>query len=166
MKSLSSQVLRPTTLLVATTVDPASLNIATSLIHRQHLWKELSEGKVWYSSNSETNNVFLWLQDKPLLHMNYVDKLFKEAACIQPHVSDVIFLSKHAAASGIPSLTVHPIGIPWTTDTIRNGGLAGRCSPPNYRISSLFRSLVEKVETMNLKATYQVSTDVCHQLLS
>lgn len=157
IKSLNS--FRTNTLLVATTVDPASLNIATSLINRQNLWKELSLGKVWVSNYSDmNNNVFLWLQDRPLLHMNYVDKLFKEEVCFpEERLDDVIFLSKHAAASGIPSLTVHPIGIPWTTDTIRNGGLAGRCSPPSYHIGSLFRSLSRKVEAMELQKTYQVS---------
>jgi len=153
---------------VATTTDPASLNIATSLISRQHLWKEQSNtDKVWVSkqrNNDVSNinsNVFLWLQDQPLLHMNYVDKLFKEETKLflqEQRVDDVIFLSKHSAASGIPSLTVHPIGIPWTTDTVRNGGLAGRCSPPSYHINSLFRTLTQKVEEMDLQKTYQVSS--------
>jgi D-aminoacyl-tRNA deacylase len=151
--------LKSNTLLVATTLDPASLNIATSLINRNYVWRELQAGKIWFSQNSVTSsNVFLWLQDKPLLHLNYVDQMFKqEAQLLHQQVDDVVFLSKHAAASGIPSLTVHPIGIPWTTDVIRNGGLPGRCSPPSFRISSLYRALVAKMNKLTEKTTdYQV----------
>ena len=62
-------------------------------------------------------NAFLWIQESSMLWMNYPEVLFRalfdtDAA---PDVSNIIFLSKHSAASGQPSLTVHPIGIPYQT---------------------------------------------------
>jgi D-tyrosyl-tRNA(Tyr) deacylase len=76
--------------------------------------------KVCTSVADETSVVWLWIQDKPLLHMNNVDKLFNEQFLTSELEADrdsrgvnfdeVLFLSKHCAASGKASLTVHPIG--------------------------------------------------------
>ena len=186
--------LKTNSLLVASTVDPASLNIARSLLSRTNIWKEVDKGKIWITSSSiksrnqnENNSVFLWLQQKPLLHLNYADECFKnellssasynsvfgdENESITPKVSeyinkllqldDVVFLSKHSAASGIASLTVHPIGIPWSTDIVRNGGLAGRCSPPSFRISTLYRSLLQRVNEHHMENKCQVTLEATH----
>lgn len=206
--------LKSTSLLVASTVDPASFNLAQSLLAKTGVWKEINKGNIWMSSSASYdgtvikssssfpqfrhNYVYLWLQNQPLLHLNYVDELFRKelssstssslymdyltssssasyispsssvaevttpcnipnlfntqqvtdssssfsSSLLLPHIDDVLFLSKHSAASGISSLTVHPIGIPWTTDTIRNGGVAGKCSPPSFRIAALYRLLL------------------------
>ena len=197
--------LNTNSLLIASTVDPASYNIAQSLLCRSNIWREIEKGKIWLSSsNQRHNNVFLWLQHKPLLQLNYADDCFRNelslsssplssssayitdfyskryhpqlssssSSILSPpplqstssshnghhnlNLDDVIFLSKHSAASGIASLTVHPIGIPWSTDVVRNGGITGRCSPPSFRISSLYRSLLQRVEELNVKYKYQV----------
>ena len=60
----------------------------------------------------------------------------------EEYISDLLFLSKHVAASGKPSLTIHPIGIPWQLENSRSGGIPGKCSPPNYRMASLYRQLM------------------------
>jgi D-aminoacyl-tRNA deacylase len=145
--------LRTNTLLVATTIDPASVNIAHALINRS-IWKEHNQNI--FQSIYGANTVFLWLQDTSLLRLNYVDDLFRQTSLIEHQFDDVIFLSKHSAASGIASLTVHPIGIPWSSDIVRSGGLPGRCSPPSFRISSLLQSLSKKVIEQGVSDKYQV----------
>jgi D-tyrosyl-tRNA(Tyr) deacylase len=128
LRSYSSNVL-----LVATTVDEASNNIAQALKASCCNWKTWSSSKdssilsvsalnykVCTSVADETSVVWLWIQDKPLLHMNNVDKLFNEQFLTSELEADrdsrgvsfdeVLFLSKHCAASGKASLTVHPIG--------------------------------------------------------
>ena len=128
LRSYSTNVL-----LVATTVDEASINIAQALKESCCTWRTWSTSKessilsvsapnnqVCSSADTESSAVWLWIQDKPLLHMNNVDKLFNEqfltsvfeTDCSHKSVSfdEVLFLSKHCAASGKASLTVHPIG--------------------------------------------------------
>lgn len=151
--------MKSSTLLVGTTLDPASVNIANSLISRHLIWTEFSRHNNIWSAKGNHNHVYLWLQDSPLLHLNYADRLFADVAKLpSTQLNDVIFLSKHSASSGIASLTVHPIGIPWTTDVQRNGGLAGKCSPPSFRIASLYRAMSQRMTIdTSLAQKYQVS---------
>jgi hypothetical protein len=106
----------------------------------------------------------MWVQDRPLLELNMADELFHhELTCLGKAVNpinDVVFVSKHAAASGTASLTVHPIGISWETDTTRSGGIAGRCSPPSFRISSFYRSLLQEVKEFGIDKKYEVTLEV------
>lgn len=111
-----------TTLLVASILDKASMNMARSMIRTIEAWEPCSilenptmDGlSIWKSQNS-----YLWIQERPLLQLDHVNKLFEEKfsdliGTIQ--IDNVVFLSKHKAASGIAALTVHPIGIPSQTD--------------------------------------------------
>jgi len=113
---LFSSLLHPKgTLLVATQIDTASVNIATKFLEKyKHKWFEVDKG-LWKSRNRRNELVMLWLQEEPLLYLNNIDELFKNSysnilAEIGFYASEVIFLSKHRAASGTPALTVHPIG--------------------------------------------------------
>jgi len=115
------------------------------------------------------NIVFLWLVNEPLLHLNRPNTLFLEdLTCADEHkeaeygVNEVFFLSRHVASSGTLSLTVHPIGIPWLLDSTTSGGIPGKCSPPNRRISSLFRSILGETKFRNLENKYQVTLEATH----
>ena len=123
------------TLIVSTTADTASLNIADALRESSSSWTTYltsERSSVYFtkttpslsqSSSLATQHdhlVYLWVQNQPLLHLNNVDILLNEelllcdtvAAKINESIKfdEVIFLSKHSAASGKASLTVHPIG--------------------------------------------------------
>jgi hypothetical protein len=122
------------TLFVATTTDAASLNIASALRDSSSTWNShLSTEKssiLWTKSNAPSSElscsgescsrvVWLWIQNQQLLNMNSPDRLFnQELSCTSSSerglddviFDEVIFLSKHCAASGKASLTVHPIG--------------------------------------------------------
>jgi D-tyrosyl-tRNA(Tyr) deacylase len=120
------------------------------------------------------DRLFFWIVDHPLLTLNYPNVHFQNlltnyyfpigtpASSLslseenrmknQIHskedllIDNVFFVSKHAAASGTVSLTVHPIGIPHLKESGRNGGIAGRCSPPNPHIGSLYRSIYQQTK--------------------
>eukprot|EP01038_Epipyxis_sp_PR26KG_P004637 gene4637-6518_t len=122
-----------------------------------------------------SNSVLLWIIDEPLLHFNHPDAIFQSKFLTNSNYSstishknspinicEVIFLSKHAAASGITSLTVHPIGIPWLTDNTRAGGIPGKCSPPNSRISSLYREILDLTKTNNQQDNFQITLEATH----
>ena len=117
------------TLIVSTTADAASVNIADALKESCSQWEtylitETSSVYCTMAASSETipsdHLVWLWVQNQPLLHLNNVDLLLNEEllSCDTAAertiesitFNEVIFLSKHCAASGKASLTVHPIG--------------------------------------------------------
>ena len=120
------------TLIVSTTLDTASVNIADALKSSCDKWtvhSTSSESSVYYTKasssliSSEYNEdrlVWLWVQNQPLLHLNHVHQLLNNELLSTTTADskideiiafdEVIFLSKHCAASGKASLTVHPIG--------------------------------------------------------
>ena len=101
----------PSTLLVATRDDDASLKIAEALITGYDVWEpwNVSDfvGDVWRSRRS---SVYLWLRTDSMLHHDHVDEAFTQRTGIR--LTDLIFVSRHQSSSGNPSLTVHPIGNP------------------------------------------------------
>lgn len=71
-------------------------------------------------------------------------------------IDEVIFLSRHKAASGIPTLTVHPIGNYGKADY---GGKSGELVPSAPRLmTSLLCQLKEKAQGL----PFQVSFEVTH----
>ena len=111
---------------------------------------------------------YLWLQNSPLLKLDFADELFvskfNELNSIPSEdkeelkISDILFLSKHSAASGTRSLTIHPIGIPWLADSKDTGGKPGKCVPPHLDIAGLFRKISNEIKVVNLNDKYQVFT--------
>jgi hypothetical protein len=84
------------TLLVATTKDTASLNIANALVTRE-AWKEVAD-RVWDHSSGQA---WLWLQEESLLeldnpHMMSELPLSGEDKNI---IEEVIFQSRHSRAA-------------------------------------------------------------------
>ena len=153
------------TLLVGTTIDEASKNIVSSLLATD-LWSRMTGGSsegIYIAKNKP--NIYLWMQDESLLRLDNVHRTFSDTTGLDhSSFSEVIFLSKHAAASGIPSLTVHPIGVPWLkqSDCERYGGIGGRASPPSNRIGSLYRSLLKETVARQLDDTFQVTLEATH----
>lgn len=81
-------------LIVYSTADIASLNAANSIIDAHNL----REGK---PGAYEDGEIRLMRTDVRLLHAESVDEAGAEL---------VIFLSRHSSSSGIPAITVHPLG--------------------------------------------------------
>ena len=109
------------TLLIASTTDMASMNIVNNLL-TQDRWENLindldpSDNEGYYMKTNTNNNIFLWVQKEPLLRLDNAHQIFTQRyleliSDNTKFINDAIFLSKHCAASGTVSLTVHPIGI-------------------------------------------------------
>jgi D-aminoacyl-tRNA deacylase len=120
--------------LVASRADPASMNIRDRLLEAgtfERTNRTFRDAPVW--SRSETVLVEV---AGPSIHDEALDGDLKATGL---PVMDVWFLSKHAAKSGTPSLTVHPIG----NHTVAEfGGRPGTLPPASPRdMGALLRRL-------------------------
>ncbi len=101
----------PTTLIVATRDDKASLTMANALLSDTDLWEPLlcfeTIRDLW---RCRTSPVYLWLRSDSMLYHDDLDDDFTR--CTGVSITDIIFISRHQSASGSPALTVHPIGNP------------------------------------------------------
>ena len=67
--------------------------------------------------------------------------------------TEVLFLSRHASASGTRCLTVHPIGNPRLSVSDQEpklGGRAGRCPPPSSRMARLLKAVKVRAAQVGL----------------
>jgi D-aminoacyl-tRNA deacylase len=121
-------------ILVCNRADPASVNIRDRLLERgtfEQAQRTFRGAPVW--ARSET--VLLEVAG-PTVTDEALDRDLQETGW---PIMDVWFLSKHAAKSGHPSLTVHPIGNHAQADF---GGRAGTLSPASPRdMGALLRRL-------------------------
>lgn len=96
---------RPMRLLLCSMVDEASVNIRDAILGLGG-WSEggLFQGAPWYRRGTDL------LAAIPGMHLyaDDVDKAVADSCGVE--VDSVVFLSRHRAVSGIPTLTVHPIG--------------------------------------------------------
>ncbi|KAI7986480.1 D-aminoacyl-tRNA deacylase [Camellia lanceoleosa] len=143
------------TLVVATTIDPASIGPASALLSMPG----------WYPS--------------PLLQnmssfTNRAVRLLKHDKSIEATgevVDEVIFLSKHTATSNRPALTVHPIGTKTMLIGMPHlrqdevppaGGKPGWAAPPNPRIGPWLWLLKAIAESHNLTPEFEVTLEATH----
>ena len=149
-------------LLLASTEDAASVAQHRALLDRGG-WAPLpppaAGTQAWASGD-----VRMWLLDEGFLHQDDVDKRWVAAGGERP--SELIFLSRHAAASGKPCLTVHPIGVAdlhASAETLeRGGGRAGTLPPPARRLAPLWRRLCALKKSDALPAGFDVSLEATH----
>tara|TARA_X000000368_G_C23005636_1_gene701042 strand:+ start:653 stop:1564 length:912 start_codon:yes stop_codon:yes gene_type:complete len=118
--------------------DIASTNQADELLKMAD-WSEMSpiEGLPAYSYKDAR---MWWIKDGCLWEDD-LDKRWLQATGEKP--SEIIFPSRHSAASGNASLTLHPIGtMQVPEDQVPDyGGKAGDCPPPNPRIAAWWREM-------------------------
>ncbi|OPY31285.1 MAG: D-tyrosyl-tRNA(Tyr) deacylase [Methanomassiliicoccales archaeon PtaU1.Bin124] len=137
--------------MLASEEDVAGINIRDRLLEAAK-WEEVAtfDGRPVL----KTNGLLLASMAKPHLFANDVDKEFMAATGLK--IDDIIFLSRHRAASGIPTLTVHPIGNYGKADY---GGKEGQLVPLSPALmTALLRQL--KIESNGLP--FQVSYEVTH----
>ena len=139
--------------------DIASFNQAKYLLAKFN-WEtlDLVEGKSAY----RYNDVRMWMFDGGILFEDDIDKRwYKETGEL---VSEVIFPSRHAAASGKPSLTLHPIGVPhlMNNEQPKFGGKSGYAPPPSTRLSSWWKMLQNYVKGTDLADQFELTLEVTH----
>lgn len=129
---------------VASATDPASMNIAARL-------QELAS---WQPKGEFLGRPVLWSEPFAMVHIpdlhiyhEHLDAQLKEQAGLEPEV--IIFASKHKAASGQRTLTVHPLG---NFGEARFGGQAGKLCPaaPRHQSHAL-RVLAQQAKEAGLK---------------
>ena len=116
-------------LIIASEADPASINLRDRLLEKAE-WKEEGEfegQQIWHLSKNYGDfclaGTRLITIDKLHIHAERIDQKWFEETNIK--IESIVFLSRHRAASGRPSLTVHPVGNWGKADY---GGLPGEVS--------------------------------------
>lgn len=134
--------------IVASVKDPASINIANSLIDQFSFDKT---GDYFEENSIYThNNIKLIYSNKDLLYLNYLDHLFNPRA--------YIFLSHHRSEKSIPCLTAHFPGL--FTTNVAYGGLPEQLS---ITYPSLFKKYIINLWGLrNEIVGYQVTVEPMH----
>ena len=137
-------------LLVASAPDPASLNIRDRLLEMGE-WQECGtfRGQRCY----RLRHMLMVSFDDLHLRLDHVDRLVGEA--LEVKIGEVFFLSKHRAASGRPTLTVHPIG---NFGRAEYGGRDGTLVPASPAfMSGLLRALSVSAKGLPFEVSYEVT---------
>ncbi len=137
-------------LLVASLPDPASVNLRDRLLEAAG-WSE--EGEYQGRRCFWLRDMLMISEDQLHLHLDHVDRTIGETLGVQ--IDEVVFLSKHRAASGKPTLTVHPIGNFGKADY---GGREGALVPasPSF-LSGLLRTLASTARGLPFEVSYEVT---------
>ncbi|XP_068643342.1 D-aminoacyl-tRNA deacylase [Aristolochia californica] len=146
-------------LVVATTIDPASVGPASALLAMPG-WHP---GPFVQDIPSFVNgDVRLLKHDNSIVAEDNLDKRWEDAT--GEVVDEVIFLSKHTAVSNRPALTVHPIGVPHLTeDEIPPaGGKPGWAGLSNPRIGPWLRLLKTIATDHNLTPEFEITLEATH----
>lgn len=137
-------------MLVASVPDPASVNLRDRLLEAAK-WSE--EGEFHGYPCHRLRDMMMVSIDQLHLHLDHVDQTVGRTLGID--VDEVVFLSKHRAASGKPTLTMHPIGNFGKADF---GGREGTLVPasPSF-LSGLLRSLSSSAKGLPFEVSYEVT---------
>ncbi len=123
----------------------------------------------WYALPAVENNPayayqhlrMLYLPDG-LLFEDHLDLRWERAT--GERVSEIIFPSRHVAASGQPSLTLHPIGVPPLPLDEQGpyGGHGGHAPPPSPRLAPWWKMLLKKAHDDPSVEGFDLSLEVTH----
>lgn len=139
--------------------DIASTNQAKALRSMDE-WREMPsvEGNPAYALEHLR---MLYLPDG-LLFEDHLESRWEMAT--GERVSEIIFPSRHVAASGRPSLTLHPIGVPHLPAGEQGpyGGQGGLPPPPSPRLAPWWKMLLQQAKQESSVEGFDVSLEVTH----
>ena len=146
-------------LIIASKADSASINLRDRLLEMSP-WEKcgLFDGNAMWKI-SKTHGPFcvegthLISIDSIHIHAEKIDEQFEKEKNLK--LKNIIFLSRHKAASGKPSLTVHPIGNWGDADY---GGIKGEVTPTS---SDIMTSLLREIKKNQLNG-YHVCFEATH----
>ena len=138
--------------------DIASTNQAKFLLE-DYSWEQRSDVETYPSY--AIGNVRMWFLPRRILWEDHLDQRWSDAT--GEDVTEVIFPSRHAAVSGQPCLTLHPIGVPHHPigEEPPFGGRSGFAPPPNPRIALWWR-LLQKKWAKRAIPEFSLSLEVTH----
>jgi len=150
------------TLLIVSEPDIASRIQGEALLNRGG-WNTIADiegGGVWVHENAD---VYLWWFPNKVLHEDNLDLRFSESTSVPLH--EVIFLTRHYAASGRPSLTLHVIGVPGELphgEHAEFGGLKGSVVLPNPRFAAWYRLMCNSAIKYALVPEFELTIETTH----
>lgn len=149
------------TLVVATTLDPASINPAKALLTMPG-WHHPGPEFDGLRSFINGDKLRLLEHDNSIIAEDDLDQRWEKAT--GETVDEIIFLSKHTAVSNLPALTVHPIGIPHLKegDEVPQGGRPGWAAPPSPRIGQWLILLKKIAQSHNLIPEFEITLEATH----
>jgi len=136
--------------LLCSEADNASVNIRDRLLELVD-WTETGE----FDDRPVLNHDDMAIVTiQPLhIHAEEIDRRIRDKLGIEPEA--IIFLSRHRAASGIPTLTVHPIGNHRSADF---GGRERTLVPASpHLMTALLRRLMEEARDLPFEVSFEVT---------
>jgi D-aminoacyl-tRNA deacylase len=137
-------------LLVCSEKDLPSVNMRSKLMGKRD-WDDMGSNDFGtFLSNGD-----MVIMSIPGLHIN-AENIDAAAEDFGIHVDDIVFMSRHSAASGMPTLTVHPIG---NYEGADYGGRARTLVVPNPH---LMTDSLRRIKELNDTDLFNVSFEVTH----
>lgn len=136
-------------LLICSEHDISSVNMRAQLLSKNEWEDQGSDGRNSYCVCG--NDVMLSTPDIHI-HADDIDDVAKKFGIA---VDDMIFMSRHKAASAIPTLTVHPIG------NYKSADLGGKVGTLVKATPALMTDALRKIAVMN-DTEHEVSFEVTH----
>ena len=137
-------------LLICYDKDPPSANMRHHLLEKRR-WEDIGE---------DDENTYMSCDDNVLMsisrkHIN-AEEIDTMAKRFGIDVDEVVFMSRHSAASGRPTLTVHPIG------NFKDAEFGGRPGTLVRSTPHLMTDALRKIKRRNDTTEYSVSFEVTH----
>ena len=146
-------------LIITSNADSASINLRERLLEMSP-WEKCGTfdgNDMWKITKTHgpfcVKGTHLISIDKIHIHAEKIDEVFERESSLK--LRNIIFLSRHKAASGKPSLTVHPIGNWGDADY---GGIKGEVTPAS---SDIMTSLLREIKKNQLNG-YDVCFEATH----
>lgn len=149
-------------LLIVSEPDIASTIQGDALLGRGG-WTEVTtveNGRCWAHDRKP---VHLWWFPGRVLMEDNLEKRYSDGSGAD--VKEVIFLSRHFAASGLPSLTLHVIGVPGESpvgETAEFGGIKGEVVLPNPRFAEWYRRMHQAGIEHGLIPEFDMTIETTH----
>ncbi len=138
-------------LLVSSLADEASINIRDGLLELGG-WKGI--GNFCGREVMERNGMIMVTIEGLHLYADHIERSVMDAIDVPPF-DDILFLSRHASASGRPSLTVHPIG---NFGKAEHGGMPETLVPASPDLmTSMLRRIGVEAKGLNFEVTFEVT---------
>ena len=149
-------------LLLASSEDPASMNILSELM-RVEGWEDSLDFPHGMVTRHSSGNVEALLIDGLHIWADGID--FEHESLTGSKLDEVLVLSRHVSASETPALTLHAIGVPGEFphgEKARSGGITGTAVPPSPRFGELFRNMCQIAKEAQLENEYDLTLETTH----
>jgi len=149
-------------LILCSTLDDASMNLAHSLIQSTD-WGDIEE----YSHGRVRRHPRMPVQileiDQLHIHAEGIDHT--HVVETGEAIDEVLVLSRHVSSSNTPAITLHAIGLPGETPLGGPGiagGERGFVVPPSPRFASLYRKMLELARHEGLHEEFDLTIETTH----